>query len=192
MTLLTIVTHIRPWRPWSIIRTIIMILISIGLGAVSALYYNFNHKQNYLNGPWLLPTITLAWLVVLVLAHAHNFPDPRKGGREGGNAIFNWPKVYSAVEGRGLRRRTYEPGQDGTVVMMEERFEPQTVQQEEDSPGERRLPRRDSFYDQVGHDGTNYGSYQSQAQGLGLQQPTAYEPSYEPYREQSWGNKAYR
>lgn len=165
-----------------------MILISLGLGSVSALYYNFNHKQNYLNSPWLVPTITLAWLMVLILAHAHNFPDPRKGRKEGGNALFNWPKVYGAVEGKGLRRRTYEPAADGTVVMMEERFEPQR----DDEHNQRRLPRRDSFYDHVGFDGRAYGGYQEQSQGLGVQQPTAYEPSYEPYREQAWGSQGRR
>lgn len=194
MTLLTITTHIAPWRPWSIIRTVIMVLISIGLGCVSTLYYNFSHKQNYLNSPWLVPTITLGWLLVLVLAHAHNFPDPRKGGREGGNAIFNWPKVYKAVEGKGLRRRTYEAAENGTVVMMEERFEPQREQQQHQGTmgGEGRLPRRDSFYDQVGHDGSGYGSYQAPVHGLGVQQSTAYEPSYDSHGQQTWGGQTYR
>lgn len=190
MTLLTIATHIAPWRPWSIIRTIIMVLISIGLGSVSAIYYNNSHKQNYLNSPWLVPTITLGWLMVLVLAHAHNFPDPRKGRKEGGNAIFNWPKVYAAVEGKGFKRRTYEPAGDGTVVMMEERFEPQREQH--GTGNERRLPRRDSFYDQVGHDGSGYGGYRGQAQGLGFQQSTAYEPSYDLYGQQAWSGQGYR
>lgn len=184
MTLLTVITHVAPWRPWSVIRTVIMFLLSLGLGCVSTIYYNANHKFNYLNSPWLLPTITLAWLIVLVLAHAHNFPDPRKGRREGGNAIFNWPKVYSAVEGKGLRRATYEAGH-GTVV-MEQRFEPERGQ--EGGMAGRGLPKRSSFYDQqVGYDGSGYTGYGQLAQGVGVQQSTAYEPSFDPRHVQYHG-----
>lgn len=177
MTLLTVITHVGPCRLWSVIRNVITVLLSLVVGCVSAIYYDANRKFNYLNSPWLLPTIPLAWLVVLALAHAHNFPDGTKGRREGGNASFNWPKVYSAVEGKGLRRATYE-ARDGTVI-MEHRFEPQREQA--DGMAGKGLPKRSSFYDQqVGYDGSGYAGYGQLAQRVGVQQSTAYEPSFDP------------
>jgi hypothetical protein len=91
MVMFTIISRIRPWRPWPLARTIINMLFAVGMGLVATLYYSGNSLENYLNSPWLLPTICLVWFAVLVLTHIHNAPSPLSLSQNR-DAIFNWPK----------------------------------------------------------------------------------------------------
>jgi hypothetical protein len=74
MTLLTIVSRQTPWKPWPIVRTIINGLLAVGVGLVSLLVLSLDWLGDYLNTPWLLPTICLVWLIVLLLTHTHSAP----------------------------------------------------------------------------------------------------------------------
>lgn len=93
MCLLAVVARITPWKPWPIIRTIIIFLLALGMGLVALLNLNNDKLSAYLNTPWLLPTLCIAWAVVLVLTHIrHDAPmffkrhgpiPMRRGSREG-------------------------------------------------------------------------------------------------------------
>ena len=74
MTVFTILSQVHPWTPWHIIRTVFFILLGIGTGLVSILYYHTNEVNSLLLGPWVLPTLTLVWFTVLVLTHINNLP----------------------------------------------------------------------------------------------------------------------
>lgn len=75
MTLLAIVARVTPWKPWPVIRTILVLLLALGMGLVALLRLNENRLTAYLATPWLLPTLCIAWGLVLVLTHIpHDAP----------------------------------------------------------------------------------------------------------------------
>ncbi|KAF7559903.1 hypothetical protein G7046_g4234 [Stylonectria norvegica] len=74
MTILTIVSRLTPWKRWSIIRTIIFILLGLGTGLVSVLYYTPKEGAEFQDSPLLLPTICIVYVVVLFLTHVRNPP----------------------------------------------------------------------------------------------------------------------
>lgn len=74
MTILTIISRVNPWKRWHAIRTVIYLVLALGVGLVAILYYHPAKAETYLFSPWVLPTITLVWVVVLVLTHIHNPP----------------------------------------------------------------------------------------------------------------------
>lgn len=90
MVVLAILSRIRPWRPWPLARTIINLLLAVGMSLVATLYYSANNLGDYLASPWLLPTICLVWFAVLVLTHVNNAPSPLSLSQNR-DAIFNWP-----------------------------------------------------------------------------------------------------
>jgi hypothetical protein len=63
------------------------------MGLVALLNFNENDMDTFLNTPWLLPTLCIAWAIVLVLTHIRretplffnkHSPMPlRRGSREG-------------------------------------------------------------------------------------------------------------
>lgn len=94
MALLAVVARVTPWKPWPVIRTIIIFLLALGMGLVALLNLSEDKLETYLNTPWLLPTLCIAWAVVLVLTHIrHDAPTMffkkhgpiplRRGSREG-------------------------------------------------------------------------------------------------------------
>ncbi|KAL7905093.1 hypothetical protein GGI35DRAFT_489308 [Trichoderma velutinum] len=89
MVLLSIIARVTPWKPWPVIRTIVYFLLALGMGLVALLNLNEDKLSAYLNTPWLLPTLCIAWTVVLLLTHIHhNIPlffnrrSPRPGRRD--------------------------------------------------------------------------------------------------------------
>ncbi|PTB40264.1 uncharacterized protein TrAFT101_004682 [Trichoderma asperellum] len=92
MCLLAVVARVTPWKPWPVIRTIIIFLLALGMGLVALLNLNNDKLSAYLNTPWLLPTLCIAWAVVLFLTHIrHDAPvffkrhgpiPMRRGSRE--------------------------------------------------------------------------------------------------------------
>ncbi|PON22882.1 hypothetical protein TGAM01_v208137 [Trichoderma gamsii] len=75
MTLLAVVARVTPWKPWPVIRTIIIFLLALGMGLVALLRTNDDKLNAYLDTPWLLPTLCIAWGVVLILTHVpHDAP----------------------------------------------------------------------------------------------------------------------
>ncbi|KAK5987937.1 hypothetical protein PT974_12073 [Cladobotryum mycophilum] len=75
MTVLTIVSRIHPWKVWPLIRTIIYILLGIGVGLVAILFYHPDQALDFLFSSWVLPTVTFLWFAVLCITHiGHTTP----------------------------------------------------------------------------------------------------------------------
>ncbi|EHK16258.1 uncharacterized protein TRIVIDRAFT_164235, partial [Trichoderma virens Gv29-8] len=72
MVLLSIVARVTPWKPWPVIRSIVYFLLALGMGLVALLNLNEDKLDTYLSTPWLLPTLCIAWTVVLLLTHIHH------------------------------------------------------------------------------------------------------------------------
>ncbi|KAG6053234.1 hypothetical protein E4U17_004919 [Claviceps sp. LM77 group G4] len=82
MVALSIVARMTRWKPWPIIRLVILVLLAIGTGLVSLLWYSgptTEDAQNdsdvvdrclqYLGTPWVLLTIFVVYTIVLILTH---------------------------------------------------------------------------------------------------------------------------
>ncbi|KAL6817573.1 hypothetical protein V8C40DRAFT_76136 [Trichoderma camerunense] len=89
MVLLSIIARVTPWKPWPVIRSIIYLLLALGMGLVALLNLSDDKLNTFLNTPWLLPTLCIAWTVVLLLTHIHhdiplffNRRSPRPGRRD--------------------------------------------------------------------------------------------------------------
>lgn len=127
-------------------------LLAISMGLVATLYYQPLRLEDYLYSPWLLLTICIIWFVMLTMMHMHIVPFSLCG-RQNSNAFFNWPKMNGAQGEQSSGK--YEP--TGGVSSDMELTRPH---------------RRDSFYGQVGFDGSGYGrpnrSQTSYDPGLGL------------------------
>lgn len=75
MVLLAVVARVTPWKPWPVIRTIVIFLLALGMALVALLRLNDDRLSAFLTTPWLLPTLCLAWAAVLVLTHVpHDAP----------------------------------------------------------------------------------------------------------------------
>ncbi|KAG6018978.1 hypothetical protein E4U40_007550 [Claviceps sp. LM458 group G5] len=82
MVALSIVARMTRWKPWPIIRLVILVLLAIGTGLVSLLWFSgptTEEAQNdsdvvdrclqYLGTPWVLLTIFVVYTIVLILTH---------------------------------------------------------------------------------------------------------------------------
>ncbi|KAG6087113.1 hypothetical protein E4U15_008319 [Claviceps sp. LM218 group G6] len=82
MVALSIVTRMTRWKPWPVIRLLILVLLAIGTGLVSLLWFSgptAEEVQNdsdvvdrclqYLGTPWVLLTIFVVYTIVLILTH---------------------------------------------------------------------------------------------------------------------------
>ncbi|KAK1239312.1 hypothetical protein MKX07_008800 [Trichoderma sp. CBMAI-0711] len=69
MVLLSVVARVTPWKPWHVIRTIIYFLLALGMALTALLNLNSDQLDRYLSTPWLLPTLCIAWGIVLLLTH---------------------------------------------------------------------------------------------------------------------------
>ncbi|KAF4994447.1 hypothetical protein FGRMN_5777 [Fusarium graminum] len=74
MIALAIISRTRPWSKWAIIRHTIFTLLGVGTSLVACLRYNEDQAANFQVSAWMLPTITLVWVIVLILTHARNPP----------------------------------------------------------------------------------------------------------------------
>ncbi|KAF4470953.1 bacterial low temperature requirement a [Fusarium albosuccineum] len=74
MVLLAVISRTTPWTKWSIARNVIFTLLGVGMSLVALLNYNANDAVAFQTSAWMLPTITLVWLVILILTHIRNPP----------------------------------------------------------------------------------------------------------------------
>ncbi|KAK7741961.1 hypothetical protein SLS62_010856, partial [Diatrype stigma] len=84
------------WTPFNIARTAVCVLIAIGLSLTCILSTSPAALSAFLNSPWILPTITISYFVVLVLTH---IPHPPRFGLGAHGAA----KEYREVEHKGGR-----------------------------------------------------------------------------------------
>jgi hypothetical protein len=74
MVTLSIISRTRPWSKWAITRHTIFALLGMGTSLVACLRYNQEQANKFQVSAWMLPTITLVWVVVLVMTHIRNPP----------------------------------------------------------------------------------------------------------------------
>ncbi|KAM0225389.1 hypothetical protein ACHAPA_000753 [Fusarium lateritium] len=74
MVTLSVISRTRPWSKWAIIRHSIFALLGVGTSLVACLRYNEEQATEFQVSAWMLPTITLVWVVVLVITHIRNPP----------------------------------------------------------------------------------------------------------------------
>ncbi|KAL6792179.1 hypothetical protein GGI42DRAFT_364747 [Trichoderma sp. SZMC 28013] len=96
MVILSIIARVTPWKPWPVIRSIIYMLLALGMGLVALLNLSEDKLSAFLYTPWLLPTLCIAWTVVLLLTHIHhdiplffNRRSPHPGRRESSGSKSN-------------------------------------------------------------------------------------------------------
>ncbi|RDA83178.1 hypothetical protein CP532_6452 [Ophiocordyceps camponoti-leonardi (nom. inval.)] len=71
MALLAIAARTAPYKPWQLLRFVIVFLLAIGVGLVSVLWYDKERVVQFLNTAWVLPAITLVWTAVMILTHVN-------------------------------------------------------------------------------------------------------------------------
>lgn len=163
MTLLTIVSRITPWKPWHLIRTIINFVLAIALGLVSLLYYQPARADKYLFSPWVLPTITMVWIIILVLTH-----------------IRNPPPLFFQQSAAAMHSQQHK--YDQVAVPMHDRFSAHTKPvgsvEAWDMGMHRRLPSEasESYFGQASVVGASYSPPTQQ-------QPSVAGATYSPYGE---------
>ncbi|KAK2589928.1 hypothetical protein QQS21_012391 [Conoideocrella luteorostrata] len=117
MAVLSVVSRTTRWKPWPIIRLVILIILAIGTGLVSLLWYAgptaeqvendvgaVDRCLSYLETPWVLITIFVVYTVVLVLTHigGNSARDPNKPrGHNNSNSNSN---LFSRK-----KKQAYEP-----------------------------------------------------------------------------------
>ncbi|KAF4450896.1 hypothetical protein F53441_6035 [Fusarium austroafricanum] len=74
MVFLAVISRTTPWSKWAITRHTIFTLLGLGTSLIALLRYNEGATMDYVKSAWMLPAITLVWLVVLVLTHIRNPP----------------------------------------------------------------------------------------------------------------------
>lgn len=82
MAILSIISRTSRWKPWPIIRLIILVILALGTGLVSILWFSSPPEAeeafdtdpqdplfHYLQTPWVLLTIFVVYTIVLVITH---------------------------------------------------------------------------------------------------------------------------
>ncbi|TWU72745.1 hypothetical protein ED733_001886 [Metarhizium rileyi] len=83
MALLSVISRPTRWKPWPIIRLIVLVILALGTGLTSILWFTSPPEEaveeegdvgedacfRYISTPWVLLTIFLVYTVVLVLTH---------------------------------------------------------------------------------------------------------------------------
>ncbi|RDA90410.1 hypothetical protein CP533_1048, partial [Ophiocordyceps camponoti-saundersi (nom. inval.)] len=71
MALLAIAARSAPYKAWQLLRLFIVLLLAVGIGLVSLLWFDLVRSGDFLQSFWILPTITLVWTVVMILTHVN-------------------------------------------------------------------------------------------------------------------------
>jgi hypothetical protein len=74
MVALAVMTRTTRWSKWAITRHIIFVLLGVGTSLVAIVKYNQERAEKYQTSGWMIPVITLVWVIVLVLTHIRNPP----------------------------------------------------------------------------------------------------------------------
>ncbi|KAI1879576.1 hypothetical protein JX265_002530 [Neoarthrinium moseri] len=86
----------KGWTPFNIVRTAVCLALALGLSLTPTISLNEAYVGTFMDSPWMLPTITLCYFVVLILSHVPHPPTFGLGKFKRG--------TYSEVEkAKGLR-----------------------------------------------------------------------------------------
>lgn len=82
MAIMSAISRTTRWKPWPIIRLIILINLALGTGLISLLWFAsvknnveefevdiIDACRQYISTPWVLFTIFIVYTIVLVLTH---------------------------------------------------------------------------------------------------------------------------
>lgn len=82
MAIMSVISRTTRWKPWPIIRLIILIILALGTGLISLLWFTSPKDEDeefqtgsedlcwrYISTPWVLLTIFIVYTTVLVLTH---------------------------------------------------------------------------------------------------------------------------
>jgi len=145
MVLLAVISRKHPWKPWPIVRNVINVIAGIVMAALAGIAYSENFGPKYVQNGWAVPTMTIIWFFILVLTHV------------GSSA----PVVVEAI-----RKKSISPLREGAKRQPSDQrtlswhggggISPGQMTQSNSSD---RVPvgRQDTFYGQIGEDGTAYG-----------------------------------
>lgn len=78
LVIMALISRMTPLRRWPRIRFVICALLGIAIGLTAILFYAPDKADNFVQSPWLTPTLMFAWLIAIVLVHI------RGGGGGGG------------------------------------------------------------------------------------------------------------
>lgn len=71
MVVLTVLARTTPLKRWPVVRLVIILLLALGIGLTATLFFNEMAIFTLLESPWVMPPITLAWTVALILTHVN-------------------------------------------------------------------------------------------------------------------------
>lgn len=69
MTTLGIIARTAPFGPRLILGFFLVYLLALGTFLTALIWYDEAKSEAFLAGPWVLPTITLVWFIVLIVTH---------------------------------------------------------------------------------------------------------------------------
>ncbi|KAG5982854.1 hypothetical protein E4U55_001261 [Claviceps digitariae] len=71
LSLLTLTSRVFSLTTWAIAQLVMISILAIGTALVSILWLSEKGLIAFLLSPWVMPTITLVWVLILVVIHIH-------------------------------------------------------------------------------------------------------------------------
>ncbi|OAQ68898.1 low temperature requirement A [Pochonia chlamydosporia 170] len=109
MAIMSVISRTTRWKPWPIIRLIILIILALGTGLISLLWFTSPKDEDeefqtgsedlcwrYISTPWVLLTIFIVYTTVLVLTHIGGNGESLK--RAGTFLSFKKKQSYEPVD----------------------------------------------------------------------------------------------
>ncbi|KAM4057317.1 Low temperature requirement A [Hirsutella rhossiliensis] len=81
MATLAIIARTAPFKTWPIVRIVLVYLLALGTCLTALLWYDEEKSEAFLSGPWVLPTITFVWSLVLMVTHINGERGRRLANR---------------------------------------------------------------------------------------------------------------
>lgn len=60
-----------PRQLWAILRLVLVVMLAFGTSLTAILFFNKDKRDEFLEKPWVSPTIALVWTTIVVLTHIH-------------------------------------------------------------------------------------------------------------------------
>ncbi|KAJ6436141.1 low temperature requirement A [Purpureocillium lavendulum] len=97
MTVLAIVSRTTHLKIWPITRFAIILLLALGTGLVSVIWFSGDTLQMFLASAWVIPTITFVWAIILIATHINGESAERNAVRftrgQSGNSPHTPPQA---------------------------------------------------------------------------------------------------
>lgn len=97
LVLMALVSRMAPLGRLPRLRFIVCALVGVGIGLTAVLFFAPNKTDDFLQGPWPIPTILFGWFLATVLVHL-------RGGSRARSALDTVKNVFSLFRPRRRRR----------------------------------------------------------------------------------------